>query len=78
MTFEKLCEMISEQFNVDAESLELTTSFVEDLNADSLDLVELMMAIEEEFELPEIDENTLERILTIGDAVNMIKEVIGE
>ena len=78
MIFGKLCNMISEQFNVEEDTLELTTSFMEDLNADSLDLVELMMSIEEEFELPEMEEGTLDQIKTIGDAVNMIKEVIGE
>lgn len=78
MIFEKLCEMISEQFNAETSTLETSTSFTEDLHADSLDLVELMMGIEEEFEIDEIDEGALEKIKTIGDAVNMIKEIKGE
>lgn len=78
MIFEKLCELVSEQFNVEVESLDTTTSFMQDLNADSLDFVELMMAIEEEFDIPEVDEKTLETVLTMGDAVDMIKEITGE
>ena len=78
MIFKKICGMIAEQFNVEEDTLEMSTLFVEDLNADSLDLVEIIMALEEEFELPELPDGTLEEIKTIGDAVNMIKGVIGE
>lgn len=76
MIFEKLCAIISEQYDVEEDTLELSTSFDEDLGADMLDLVELMMAAEEEFEIPEVEESVLESIKTIGDAVNLVKEFI--
>lgn len=77
MIFEKLCALIAEQFGVEESELELTTSFEDDLHADSLDLVELVLAIEEEFSISQIDEG-VESIKTIGDAVNVIKDAIGE
>ena len=49
MIFEKVCALIAEQFNVDADSITMDTSFEDDLNADSVDLVDLTMALEEEF-----------------------------
>ena len=51
----------------------METSFVDDYNADSIDIVELMMAVEDEFHLGEIEENALENIKTIGDVVEYIK-----
>lgn len=74
MVFEKLCGIISEQFGVEPQTLTMDTSFAEDLGADSLDLVELMMSIEEEFDVGEIDEAMAEKIKTIGDIVKMIGE----
>ena len=59
------------------ESTEETT-FVGDLGADSLDLVELIMSVEEAFELGQVEDNTLENVKTVGDVVNFIKERIGE
>ena len=55
----------------------MNTSFRDDLNADSLDLVELVMAIEDEFDLQVADED-VEKIHTVGDAVNYISEIINE
>ncbi|MFI3226708.1 MAG: acyl carrier protein [Clostridia bacterium] len=78
MIFEKICAVIGDIFPVDVDTLEMTTSFTEDLHADSLDLVEIVMAIEEEFEVEELDEAVVENIKTIGDAVNVIKELLGE
>lgn len=78
MIFEKLCSLLSEQFSVQEDTLTLATAFTEDLNADSLDLVELMMSIEEEFDVGEIADGDIDEIKTIGDAVNMIKAVTGE
>lgn len=78
MIFEKICSIVADVFPVSEDSLEMTTSFMEDLNADSLDLVEIMMAIEEEFEIGEMEEQVVENIKTIGDAVNAVKEIIGE
>ena len=54
------------------------SSFVEDLGADSLDLVELIMSVEEAFELGEVEDETLDGVKTVGDVVNFIKDRIGE
>ena len=56
MIFEKVCALIAEQFNVDADSITMDTSFEDDLNADSVDLVDLTMALEEEFDIGELTE----------------------
>lgn len=72
MVFEKMIELLSEQFGVEPESITLQTSFDEDLGADSLDLVELMMALEEEFDVGEIDEETARKLKTVGDVVDFV------
>lgn len=72
MVFEKVCHMLSEQFGVDADSLNMDTTFIEDLGADSLDVVELMMSIEEEFDVGEISEEEAAAMKTIGDLVRRI------
>ena len=72
MIFDKLKEMIAEQFTVDPESVTMDTSFVDDLGADSLDIVELTMALEEEFDLPEMDDEELKGLVTVGDVVKFI------
>lgn len=74
MVFEKVCEILSEQFGVDADSLNMDTAFIEDLGADSLDVVELMMSIEEEFDVGEISEEEAAGMKTIGDLVRRIGE----
>ena len=56
----------------------METSFVDDYNADSIDIVELMMAVEEEFHLGEVEENALENIKTIGDVVEYIQARVDE
>lgn len=66
-------EIVVEQLGVDAEEATNDASFVDDLGADSLDIVELVMAFEEEFEL-EIPDEDAEKIGTVGDAVKYIKE----
>lgn len=73
MIFDKLRELVANQFGVDPEEVKMETSFVDDYNADSIDIVELMMAVEEEFSLGEIEENALEKIKTIGDVVEYIR-----
>lgn len=75
MIYDKIKEMISEQFNIDEENITMDTSFREDLNADSLDLVELIMALEDEFDL-EVDDDDVEKINTVGDAVEYIKNIV--
>ena len=77
MISEKIISLISEQFNVDEGDVSLDTSFRDDLNADSLDLVELVMALEDEYGL-EIEDEEVDSIKTVGDAANYIKNVVGE
>ena len=72
MVFERLAELLSEQFGVEPETITLETSFEEDLGADSLDLVEMMMALEEEFDVGEIGEETARSLKTVVDVVDLI------
>ncbi len=71
--FNKLKDIIVEQLAVDAEDVTMEASFIEDLNADSLDLVELIMEIEEKFEI-QVPDEVAEKIVTVGDAVEYIQE----
>jgi len=71
MIFNKLAELLAEQFSVEQDTLSKDTSF-EELGADSLDIVELTMALEEEFGVEEITEEELAKILTVGDLVNYL------
>jgi len=71
--FSKVKDIVVEQLGVDEEEVTEQASFVDDLGADSLDIVELVMALEEEFDL-EIPDEDAEKIVTVGDAVNYIKE----
>lgn len=73
MIFDKLKVIISEQLDVEEDNITMDTSFQDDLNADSLDLVELIMAIEDEFEL-EVEDEEVENIRTVRDAVEYIQE----
>lgn len=73
MVTEKLKEIISEQFGVAIDTITDATSFVEDLGADSLDLVELIMSVEEAFELGEVEDGVMETIQTVGDVAKFIK-----
>lgn len=77
MTSEKIIGYVSEQFGVDKDSLSRDTSFVDDLNADSLDVVELSMTIEDEFGIGEISEEDLKNIKTIGDMVDYVEHASG-
>ena len=72
-TFERLKKIIVEQLGVDEEEVTPQASFVEDLNADSLDLVELIMSLEEEFGM-EISDEDAEKIQQVSDAVEFIEE----
>lgn len=74
MVFEKLKEIIAEQLGVDPSTITMDTTFKEDLDIDSLDLVEMMMAIEDEFGIEEIDEETSSSIKCVGDIVKIIGE----
>ena len=72
-TFDRLKKLIVEQLGVDEEEVTPQDSFVEDLNADSLDLVELIMSLEEEFGM-EISDEDAEKIQKVSDAVDFIEE----
>lgn len=72
MEFEKLQKIISEVLNVDADDITVNTTFVDDLGADSLDLFQIIMGIEEEFDI-EIANEEAENIVSVGDAVEQIK-----
>ena len=72
MIFEKVRELIAEQFEIAAEDITEDTDFVADLEADSLDVVELAMNIEDNFDLPEISEEDIKSIQTVGDLVAYI------
>lgn len=75
MEFEKLKDIIAEVLNVETEDITADTTFVEDLGADSLDVFQIIMGIEEEFDI-EIPAEVAEKIATVGDAVEQIKNAI--
>ncbi|MBO6146787.1 MAG: acyl carrier protein [Lachnospiraceae bacterium] len=72
MEFEKLKEIIAEVLSVDQDEVTLETTFTDDLGADSLDVFQIIMGIEQEFELT-VDTDEVENIKTVGDAVELIK-----
>ena len=75
MVLEKVISMVADQFMIDESEISADTLFVDDLGADSLDVVELTMALEEEFSLPETPEDELMNIHTVGDLANYISRV---
>ncbi len=74
---QRVIEIIADQLGEPKENITPEKSFVDDLGADSLDVVELIMALEEEFGI-EIPEEDAEKIKTVGDAINYIKEKVGQ
>lgn len=72
--FEKLCALIAEQFGVDADTITKDTAFVDELGADSVDLVDLSMALEEEFGMEEMEEEEISSIVTVGDLYKYMQE----
>ena len=70
--FEKVKEVIMDQLAAEDDAVKMETSFIDDLGADSLDIVELIMALEEEFDL-QIHDSESEKIMTVGDVVEYIK-----
>ncbi|NLM34891.1 MAG: acyl carrier protein [Clostridiales bacterium] len=72
MIFEKVREIIADKLSLDEDEIKMESSFVDDLGADSLDLVELVMALEDEFDL-EIPDEEVEKVTTVGDVVEYIK-----
>ena len=70
--YKTMSSLVAEQFAMEPAEISMDTSFEEDLGADSVDLVELVMAMEEEFEIGETQEEDLGSLKTVGDAVNYI------
>ena len=75
--FKTMQDLIAEQFAIDADEISMDSSFVDDLGADSVDLVELVMAMEEEFDIGEIDEEDLAGLKTVGDWVRYLNSKLG-
>ena len=75
MEFEKLKKIIAEVLNVDEEEISMETTFVDDLGADSLDVFQIIMGLEEEFDI-EIPNEEAEKIVTVGDAVEQMKSAL--
>ncbi len=75
MELEKLQKIIAEVMNVDEEEITMDTTFVDDLGADSLDVYQIIMGIEEEFDV-EIPNEEAEKIISVGDAVEAIKNAV--
>ena len=75
--FKTMQDLIAEQFAIDADEISMESSFVDDLGADSVDLVELVMAMEEEFDIGEIDEEDLASLKTVGDCVRYLNSKLG-
>ena len=72
MELEKIKEIIADVLNINADEITMDTTFVDDLGADSLDIFQIIMGIEETFDI-EIDNDDAEKIVTVGDAVEQIK-----
>ncbi|ADK14350.1 MULTISPECIES: acyl carrier protein [Clostridium] len=72
MIFEKIQKIISEQLGIGSDEIKMESSFIDDLGADSLDIVELIMALETEFDI-EIPDEEAEKVKTVGDVVEYIK-----
>lgn len=75
MEFEKLAGIIADVLNIEANDIRLNTTFVDDLGADSLDIFQIIMGIEEEFDI-EIPNEDAEKIVSVGDAVEQIKNAL--
>ena len=78
MIFNKLTELLAEQFSVEPESITMDTSFEDDLGADSVDIVELSMGLEEEFGIEEMSEDDVAAIKTVGDLVHYLQGKVEE
>jgi len=76
MIFEKIRAIIADQFGIDENEITMDTNILEDLEADSLDVVELSMSIEGEFSLDEMQEEDLKGLRTVGDLVELVSKAI--
>ncbi len=77
MEFEKIKKVTAEVLNIDENEITMDTAFVDDLGADSLDVFQIIMGLETEFDI-EIDHDEAEKIVTVSDAVNQIKNAVNE
>ena len=78
MVLEQIIKMVAEQFMIDENEISADTSFVDDLGADSLDVVEITMALEETFSLPDTPEDELTNIHTVGDLADYVSRATQE
>lgn len=78
MIFDKLKTIIAQQFGVEESNITTDMSFEDDLGADSVDIVELSMALEEEFEVEEMSEDDVAGIHTVGDLLKYLQERLGD
>ena len=76
--FDKVREIIAEEFSVNAENINMDSLLEDDLGADSIDLVELAVALEEEFDLAETEEEVLSEIKSVGDVVDYIGKQLAD
>lgn len=74
--FQSMRELVSEHFEVDPEEITMDTEFESDLGADSVDVVELVMSVEDTFEIGETPENVVTTLRTVGDVVNYIAKKV--
>ncbi|MBR6103072.1 MAG: acyl carrier protein [Ruminococcus sp.] len=77
MIFERICQIIAEQLDIDAEDIRMNSSIQDDLNADSLDVMEVAMAVGDEYDI-EISEEELDKIKTVGDVVRYVEAATNE
>lgn len=77
MEFEKIKKIIAEILNLDVEEITMETTFIDDLGADSLDIIEIIMELEREFSIT-IEDEDAEKIVTVGDAVEKIKSATND
>ena len=77
MIFNRICQIIADQLDIDADSIRMESSIQDDLNADSLDVMEVAMAVGDEYDI-EISEEELENIKTVGDVVRYVEAAIND
>ena len=76
MVLEKIKAILADQFDVEADSITADTNLVDDLGADSLDLVDMLMSLEDEFNIGEVPDEMVEKIHTVGQLVTYIEETM--
>ncbi|MBQ7186140.1 MAG: acyl carrier protein [Ruminococcus sp.] len=77
MIFNRICQIIADQLDIDADSIRMESSIQDDLNADSLDVMEVAMAVGDEYDI-EISEEELENIKTVGDVVRYVEAAVSD